>query len=76
MVLNLAVWFGLHVLFGTVGETHALGMRILLPDAATLDPIAAGIAIGAAFAILRYHAPMLPTLAVCAALGLATGAVL
>ena len=76
VVLNLAVWFGLHVLFGTVGETHALGMRILLPDAATLDPIAAGIAIGAALAILRYHAPMLPTLTVCAALGLATGAVL
>ncbi len=74
VVLNLAVWFGLHVLFGTVGETHALGMRILLPDAATLDPIATGIAIGAALAILRYHAPMLPTLAVCAALGLATGA--
>jgi chromate transporter len=71
VVLNLAVWFALHVLFARVDRT-ALGPLVLyVPDASTLSPAALAIAIAAAIAALRYHVAMLPLLAASAAAGLA-----
>jgi len=71
VVLNLAIWFSLHTLFGVVNE-HRLGALVLqVPDLATLDAAAAAIAVGAAVATLRFHAGMLPLIASCAALGVA-----
>jgi chromate transporter len=57
VILNLAVWFALHVIFR--GE----------PGLATLDPVALGIAAAALVAMLRFHVGMLPTLAASALLG-------
>jgi chromate transporter len=71
VVLNLAVWFSLHTLFGVVNE-HRIGALVLqVPDPATLDVAAAGIAVGAAVATLRFHVGMLPLIGTCAALGAA-----
>ena len=37
MILNLSIWFALHTLFGTVHEQHVYGMRLLVPEWATID---------------------------------------
>jgi chromate transporter len=71
VVLNLAIWFSLHTLFGVV-EQRRLGALVLqVPDWGTLDFTAAAIAVGAAIATLRFHVGMLRLIAVCAALGVA-----
>jgi chromate transporter len=71
VVLNLAVWFGLHVLFGTVAP-HTYGpLRLHVPDRATLDPAALGIALLAFVLLFRTRWGMLPTLGICVAAGVA-----
>ena len=70
VIANLSVWFGLHVLFGTISPWDGpIGLRLPLPAPASLDPVAALLAVGAGVALLRYKAPMLPVLAACALLG-------
>ncbi|MDO8839553.1 MAG: chromate efflux transporter [Parvibaculum sp.] len=71
VILNLALWFGLHVLFGTVEEVRVSVFRLWVPDVATLDPWALALSTGALVAMLRFHIGMLPVLGVSAALGLA-----
>ncbi|MCL4369148.1 MAG: chromate efflux transporter [Actinobacteria bacterium] len=71
VVLNLAVWFSLHTLFGQVGETHTYGMRLYVPDPTTIDLVAAAIAAGAFIAMFKLRWPMLRTLAASAAIGAA-----
>jgi chromate transporter len=62
VILNLAVWFALHVLFAEVNEHGWAGMRLLVPALRTLDVAAAVIAAGAFVAMLRLHAGMVATL--------------
>ncbi len=69
VVLNLAVWFGLHVLFAEVTEVWAYGVRLRVPVWHTLDPAAALLAAGALVAVLRLRVGMLPTLGASATLG-------
>jgi chromate transporter len=69
VVLNLAVWFSLHTLFGQVGEVHAYGVRLYTPELASLDPYAAAIAAAAFLAMFKLRWPMLRTLAVSAVAG-------
>ncbi|MDP2124222.1 MAG: chromate efflux transporter [Parvibaculum sp.] len=71
VILNLALWFGLHVLFGTVEELRVSVFRLWVPELATLDPWALALSAGALVAMLRFHIGMLPVLGVSAALGLA-----
>lgn len=70
VILNLALWFGLHVLFEGLGEWSAGPLRLLVPDLGSLEPAAAAIALIAAVALLRYHLGIPKTLALCAVLGL------
>jgi len=70
-VLNLAVWFGLHVAFARVGEVHALGMRLLVPEPASANLASIAIAAAAFLALFRFGWGMLPTLAACTAAGAA-----
>lgn len=70
VVLNLAVWFALHVLFGEVNEVHRLGMRLYIPVWNTLDIVALVLAAAALIAMLRFKVGMIPTLAVSAGLGM------
>jgi chromate transporter len=69
VILNLAVWFGLHVAFATVTETHVLGMHVPIPDLATARYASIAIAAGAFFALFRMGWGTIRTLAVCTAAG-------
>ena len=71
VVLNLAIWFGLHVLFGEVEEVRTGILRLWVPDPATLDPWALALSVAALVAVLRFHAGMLPVLGMAAAAGVA-----
>jgi chromate transporter len=70
VVLNLALWFALHVLFGTVDERTWHGVRLYVPDLVSLDPAALVLAVLAALLLFRTRLGMVRTLAVSAALGL------
>lgn len=63
VILNLALWFALHVLFARVAEMHAGPLRLLLPDPASLDAWALAISAAAMLAMLRFRVGILPTLA-------------
>ena len=70
VVLQLAVWFGLHVLFGTVTRVDGpLGASLLLPDPATLNLRAALIAVAAGFALLRLHRPLVEVIGMAGVTG-------
>jgi chromate transporter len=71
VILNLAIWFALHVIFGSVDEVHAFGATLHVPDFTTLNPGALVLTVAALVAMLRYKIGMGPTLAVSALLGTA-----
>lgn len=71
VIANLGVYFATHTLFDA---SHRVGLRPLtveLPDPATLDPVALGVAALAAVLLLRLRWSVLRTLGVCAVVGLA-----
>jgi chromate transporter len=71
VILNLAIWFALHVVFAKV-DTRDIGLlHLQVPDVATLDPIALAIAALALLALLRFKLPVLALLGASAVLGLA-----
>jgi chromate transporter len=68
IVLNLAMWFALHVVFARIG---AGPVNLPLPEIASLQVLPLILAIGAMVAMLRFHLGMLPVLATCAVIGMA-----
>ena len=70
VILNLAVWFSLHTLFGDVEEVHTVGIRLFVPDVDTLNFLSLGLASAALVAMLRFRVGMLPTLGTSAAFGM------
>ncbi|HUG21628.1 hypothetical protein [Piscinibacter sp.] len=68
-MLNLAVWFALHVLFAEVDEVRSYGMRLQIPELSSLEPVALLLSVGALVAILKFRVGMITTLLVSAALG-------
>ncbi len=70
VILNLAVWFSLHTLFGEVEEVRRAGLRLLVPVWSTLDPAALVIAVFAFLALFWWKLGMLKTLAASALAGL------
>lgn len=79
VILNLALWFALHVIFGEVRPWSGFGMRLDLPVLGSLDPAALALSGLAALAVFRFKAGMLAVLAGSAVMGLAwraaTGAI-
>lgn len=67
VILNLSVWFALHVFFGTVASTPGLALPI--PDFATLNPWAIVLTCVAGALMLGAQVKLLPALAVMATLG-------
>ncbi len=68
VILNLSVWFGLHVLFNKVNRMDGI-FKPWLPEWQTLDWAALAISVIAALAVLRLHLGIPKTLALCATLG-------
>lgn len=69
VVLNLAVWFSLHVVFGQVDEVRRYGVTLQLPVPSTIDFASLALALGAFVALLRFKVGMIPVIAVSAGLG-------
>ena len=68
VILNLSLWFGLHVLFGHV-ERMPGWFRPWLPAWAQLDGFALALSILAAVALLRMRLGIIGTLALCGGIG-------
>ena len=68
VIFNLSLWFGLHVLFGTVTRGDGW-VRPWLPQWSGLDPMSVILSLIAAAALLRFHLGIPKTLALCAGLG-------
>ena len=62
VVLNLAVWFALHTLFGEVQRVDAGAVRLLLPVPATIDWGALMVSAASVLAVFRWRIGMLPLL--------------
>ncbi|MER8828361.1 chromate efflux transporter [Mesorhizobium sp. M0938] len=60
VIMNLALWFGLHVIFG---EVRNIGLGMDVPVFASIDWHAALLSAAAMVAILKLRIGMLPTLA-------------
>ncbi|MCG5249283.1 chromate efflux transporter [Methylorubrum extorquens] len=71
VILNLAVWFALHTIFAETRPFTAGPIRFDVPILASLNPWALALAAAAVLAVFRFKVGMVPTLAACAAAGVA-----
>ena len=71
VILNLALWFALHVVFREVGNGTLGPVSLPAPRLASLDPAALVLALVAVVLIFRLHAGIVVTHGVTAGLGLA-----
>ena len=70
VILNLAVWFSIHVLFGETTVWSAGPLHLELPRLGSLDPAALVLAGLAGIVTFRFRVGMLSTLALAGLLGL------
>jgi len=71
VMLNLAIWFALHVVFATVNEVAAGPLHLHVPEFSSVDIVALLLVSLSLIALLRFKVPMLALLGVSALLGLA-----
>jgi len=71
VVLNLAVWFALFTLFGTVTERRGFGAILYQPELGSLNWAALVIAVGAGIAIFMFKIRTLRVVLAAAAVGIA-----
>jgi chromate transporter len=71
VVLNLAVWFALHVLFAKVDELHRFGMTIEVPELTSINVPSLVLTLSAMLAVFCFKINMIAVLAACSALGVA-----
>jgi chromate transporter len=71
VILNLSVWFSLHVLFGEVVQTNYGPFNLWIPAVASVDIPALGLSIIAAIILLGLKKSVFLTLVICAVLGFA-----
>ncbi len=72
VILNLSVWFALHVLFGRVTEMHWGPLRWFAFDPQALNTHAAVLAATAAVLTFRFHRSLIEVIVVMALLGIIT----
>ncbi len=70
VVLNLAIWFALHVVFAEVTRVDLVAARLWVPAPASINLGAAVIAAGALIAVFRFRVGMFAVLGGGALLGL------
>jgi chromate transporter len=69
VVLNLAVWFALHVLFHELTTVHWLGAKIDVPVLSSINGASLLLTLGALVAVFRFKINMIAVLGACAAIG-------
>ena len=70
VILNLSLWFGLHVFFGSVAAEHYGPLQLWQPEFSSLNIEAVALALLASLFLLRLHFGIAATLAVNAAAAL------
>ena len=73
VIANLALWFGLHVLFGDLTRIETGPVKMTWPVWSSVSIAAVGLFLLSAVMLLKLHAGLAKTLAVCALLGAAIG---
>jgi chromate transporter len=71
VILNLSLWFALHVFFAKVEVVRHGPLRLWWPDPSTLDIEAVVLACLAAVLLLRLKLGIAATLVICASVALA-----
>jgi chromate transporter len=71
VILNLTLWFVLHVLFPDVREVRAGTLRWYAFDPLAIDVVVAGLAVVAAVLAFVFHRGLIQLVAIMAALGIA-----
>lgn len=71
VILNLSLWFGVHVLFRRVGERRWGPLHLLVPDLYSVDLAATALTALAMLAMFRFKLGLPKTLAASATLGAA-----
>ena len=69
VILNLSIWFGLHVVFAKVDERHFGPLRLYVSQGSTLNVAAAASAHLAAYLLLYRKWSVFAVLGLCTALG-------
>ncbi len=69
VILNLAVWFGVHVAFRDTVPWRGYGLDVSLPVLPSIDIFAALLAIAAAVALFRFKVGVIQTLLACSVAG-------
>ncbi|MDX5362180.1 MAG: chromate efflux transporter [Alphaproteobacteria bacterium] len=75
VILNLAVWFGLHVVFDEVRTVTAYGLDLDVPVWSTVNLAAAALVLAALVAVFRFRLGAVTVLAGCALAGVALASV-
>jgi chromate transporter len=71
VILNLALWFALHVLFGSLSEVRVGLGSVEVPDLSSINWPALVLSAGAILAVFRFRVGVLAVLGACAAAGIA-----
>jgi chromate transporter len=71
VILNLAIWFGLHTLFAQVEERHWYGMVLQIPVLHSLNVASLLLSTVAMLALFRFKLGMISTLLGCSVAGIA-----
>jgi len=69
VILNLAIWFALHVAFSQLTEYRGFGTRLLIPELTSIDVASVVIAAAALIAMVRFKIGMLTVLGASALTG-------
>jgi chromate transporter len=69
VVLNLAIWFAIHMIFAATVPIRAWPFAFDAPVASSLQPWALALSLAAAIAIFRFKSGMIPTLISCCGVG-------
>jgi chromate transporter len=69
VILNLAVWFALHVLFREVEEVSVGGIPLDVPVPSSINVPSLILTIAAMLAVFQFKIGMIPVIAACCAIG-------
>ncbi|MER8417693.1 chromate efflux transporter [Mesorhizobium sp. M0166] len=73
VILNLAVWFALHVLFRELHDVSWLGITLDVPVFNSVNIPSLVLTLGALVAVFRFKVGMIPVLVACSILGILYG---